>query len=74
MSTQVAKNTHATLITGATSGIGLELARVLAANGHALAIVARDSERLKTVAADLGLEYHVPVTALDAGGAALGIH
>jgi short-subunit dehydrogenase len=35
---------------------------VLAANGHALVIVARDSERLKTVAADLGSDYHVPVT------------
>jgi short-subunit dehydrogenase len=59
--------THATdtryaLITGATSGIGLELARVMAANGHALAIVARDSERLKSVAAELGSDYHVLVT------------
>src|SRR5712691_6192410 len=62
MSTPVTEDRGATLVTGATSGIGLELARVLAANGHALAIVARDSQRLKTVAGELEAEYHVPVT------------
>lgn len=53
---------YATLITGATSGIGLELSRVLAANGHPLAIVARDAGRLETVAAELRSEHAVPVT------------
>jgi short-subunit dehydrogenase len=62
MSTPVTEDKGATLVTGATSGIGLELARVLAANGHTLMIVARDSERLKTVAGELEGEYHVPVT------------
>ena len=50
------------LITGASSGIGLELARLLAANGHRLIIVARDSERLKTVAEQLESDHSVPVT------------
>jgi|SRR5262245_9140136 len=53
---------EAALVTGASSGIGLELARVLAANGHPLVVVARDAARLRTVAAQLQSEYHVPVT------------
>ena len=53
---------YTALITGATSGIGLQFARISAANGHTLLIVARDSERLKTVAADLQSQYQVPVT------------
>ena len=35
-----------TVITGASSGIGAELARVFARNGHALALVARRGDRL----------------------------
>jgi short-subunit dehydrogenase len=62
MSAQEPEHPYATLITGATSGIGLELARLFAANGHALVIVARDAERLKTVAARLESEGHVRVT------------
>ena len=49
-------------VTGASSGIGLELARVLAANGHPLVIVARDGERLKAVGTQLQSECGVPVT------------
>lgn len=51
------------LVTGASTGIGLELARVLAADGHALVIVARDGEKLKAVAGELQTEYGVPVRA-----------
>ena len=51
------------LVTGASTGIGLELARVLASNGHPLAIVARDHEKLKTAAARLQTEYGISVRA-----------
>jgi uncharacterized protein len=39
-----------TLITGASSGIGTELARVFASNGHRLALTARRADRLETLA------------------------
>jgi len=42
-----------TLITGASSGIGSELARVFAANNHRVALVARRADRLKTLADEI---------------------
>jgi uncharacterized protein len=42
-----------TLITGASSGIGAELARVFAANGHRVALTARRAERLDTLAKEI---------------------
>jgi short-subunit dehydrogenase len=42
-----------TLITGASSGIGVALARVFARNGHALALVARRKARLESLADEI---------------------
>ena len=47
------------LITGASSGIGRELARVFAEHGHDLVITARRKERLAEVAAELGERVRV---------------
>ncbi|MCC6317809.1 MAG: SDR family oxidoreductase [Gemmatimonadaceae bacterium] len=58
--------TATALITGATSGIGLEFARQLAARGCAVTLVARDLARLDAVAAQLRETYHVAVTILQA--------
>jgi hypothetical protein len=42
-----------TLITGASAGIGTELARIFASNGHRLALVARRADRLATLAGEI---------------------
>lgn len=42
-----------TVITGASAGIGAELARVFGRHGHALVLLARRTERLETLAAEI---------------------
>lgn len=42
-----------TLITGASAGIGTELARIFAANGHRVALVARRADRLTALASEI---------------------
>jgi short-subunit dehydrogenase len=56
----------ATFITGASSGIGLELARVFAKNGHDLVLTARRSEKLTEVSAELTENDRVSVTVIAA--------
>ncbi len=52
---------NATLITGASSGIGLEFAKVFAREGHNLVLVARSEETLKELKKQLEEEHGIEV-------------
>jgi short-subunit dehydrogenase len=52
------------LVTGASGGIGLELARLFAADGHDLVLVSRGAERLGVVSRDLEDRFKVEVRAI----------
>lgn len=54
------------LVTGASSGIGYEISKVLAEEGHDLVLVARREERLKQLAHYLEKDYNIVVTVLAA--------
>ncbi|HYE59818.1 MAG TPA: SDR family oxidoreductase [Candidatus Kapabacteria bacterium] len=49
------------LITGASTGIGYEIARCFAQDGYTLFLVARENERLASAAHELGQTYNVHV-------------
>jgi short-subunit dehydrogenase len=53
------------LVTGASSGIGLEFAKQLAGSGHDVVLVARDVERLKELASQLSVTVDVEVLPAD---------
>lgn len=53
------------LITGASSGIGKDMARVLYKKGYELVIVARDEEKLKELRQELG--KNIKIVAMDLG-------
>lgn len=50
------------LITGASSGIGLEMARIFAKQGYHLVLVARDIERLHAISKQIRTDYDINVT------------
>ncbi|HEY0252736.1 MAG TPA: SDR family oxidoreductase [Kofleriaceae bacterium] len=65
------------LITGCTSGIGKELAEILAARGHDLVLVSRNRAKLDALATELTGKYpvetHVVAAELDQAGSAQAV-
>lgn len=53
-----------TIITGASSGIGMELAKIFAKNNHHLLLVARSEDKLKSLAEELRSKHKVEVKLL----------
>lgn len=53
-----------TIITGASSGIGMELAKIFAKNNHHLLLVARSEDKLKSLAEELRSKHRVEVNLL----------
>jgi len=51
------------IVTGASGGIGYELAKLFARDGYSLLLVARSGEKLRTVSAELASTYAIDATA-----------
>ncbi|HEX4530672.1 MAG TPA: SDR family oxidoreductase [Acidimicrobiia bacterium] len=62
-------NAHV-VITGGSSGIGLETARLAVARGARVSLIARDAGRLAAAAADVGAAVAAPADVTDAGALA----
>ncbi|HYL57649.1 MAG TPA: SDR family oxidoreductase [Candidatus Acidoferrales bacterium] len=57
---------HAALVTGASSGLGVECARALAIAGADVALVARRGDRVRSIAAELARDYGVKAVGIGA--------
>ena len=69
-------NNHVALVTGASSGIGLEMARILAERRHDLVLVSRQGDKLEHLAAEVkgyGVAAHTFVIDLADHGSATGL-
>lgn len=58
------KQNETALITGASGGIGLELAKIHAKHGNDLVVVARSEDKLEALKRDLEAKYNVSVTVI----------
>lgn len=67
-------STTTAVVTGASSGIGADIARELAERGHGVTLVARREDRLRELAAELADIVRVEVIACDVADAEQRAH